>query len=86
VRAHALVCVMRCNATSRYDLDGHGSYNSEMAKLNKLRQLLAKKTQEAQLIKRKIDEIPTRTELVQYERRFVELYEQVAAKLEETRR
>lgn len=61
-------------------------YASESAKLIKLRQLLAKKTQEAHLIKRKIDEIPTRVELVQYERRFVELYEQVASKLEETRR
>ena len=30
-----------------------------------------------QLLRRRIDEIPTRAELVQYERRFVELYEQV---------
>jgi len=30
--------------------------------------------------------VPTRTELIQYERRFVELYQQVALKLEETRR
>lgn len=30
--------------------------------------------------------MPTRTELIQYERRFVELYQQVALKLEETRR
>ena len=30
------------------------------------------------LIQRKIDDIPTRTELVQYERRFVELHDQVA--------
>ena len=35
---------------------------------------------------RKIDDIPTRTELIQYERRFVELYEEVASKLEETRK
>lgn len=35
---------------------------------------------------RTIDDIPTRTELIQYERRFVELYQQVAWKLEETRK
>ena len=35
---------------------------------------------------RLIDDIPTRTELIQYERRFVELYQQVALKLEETRK
>lgn len=61
-------------------------YASETEKLKRLRLALAKKTQEIHLVKRKIDDIPTRTELVQYERRFVELYEQVAAKLEETRR
>ena len=35
---------------------------------------------------RTIDDIPTRTELIQYERRFAELYQQVAWKLEETRK
>ena len=35
---------------------------------------------------RQIDDVPTRTELIQYERRFVELYEQVASKLDETRK
>lgn len=35
---------------------------------------------------RTIDDTPTRTELIQYERRFVELYQQVAWKLEETRK
>ena len=33
-----------------------------------------------------IDDVPTRTELIQYERRFAELYQQVAWKLEETRK
>ena len=35
---------------------------------------------------RVIDDVPTRTELIQYEKRFVELYQQVAWKLEETRK
>lgn len=35
---------------------------------------------------RVIDDTPTRTELIQYERRFVELYQQVEWKLEETRK
>eukprot|EP00164_Ancoracysta_twista_P004108 GFYU01005517.1.p1 GENE.GFYU01005517.1~~GFYU01005517.1.p1 ORF type:complete len:127 (+),score=26.13 GFYU01005517.1:237-617(+) len=37
-------------------------------------------------VMRNIEDIPTRTELIQYERRFVELYEQVAMKLQETRK
>lgn len=37
-------------------------------------------------MERKIDEIPARTELTQYQRMFVELYEQVGSKLVETRR
>lgn len=35
---------------------------------------------------RQIDEIPTRIELIQYERRFVELYDESALKLDETRK
>lgn len=35
---------------------------------------------------RVIDDTPTRTELIQYEKRFVELYQQVAWKLEETKK
>jgi len=37
------------------------------------------------MLQRKIEDVPTRTELVQYERRFVELYDQVSSRLEETR-
>lgn len=56
------------------------------AKYNKLRALLAKRNQAVALVSRQIDDVPTRTELIQYERRFVELYEEVALKLEENRR
>ena len=57
-----------------------------LAKYNKMRQLVATRNQAIAATSRQIDDVPTRTELIQYERRFVELYEQVAAKLDETRK
>lgn len=42
--------------------------------------------QDIAVLQRKIDEVPTRTELVQYEKRFTELYEQVEQKLADTRK
>eukprot|EP00753_Platysulcus_tardus_P007692 PLAT15393.1.p1 GENE.PLAT15393.1~~PLAT15393.1.p1 ORF type:complete len:647 (+),score=430.85 PLAT15393.1:25-1941(+) len=57
-----------------------------LAKYNKARQLLAKKNQALARLLRKLDDVPARSELIQYERRFVELYEAVAAKLEEHRK
>eukprot|EP01065_Artemidia_motanka_P053370 TRINITY_DN9884_c0_g1_i1.p1 TRINITY_DN9884_c0_g1~~TRINITY_DN9884_c0_g1_i1.p1 ORF type:complete len:608 (+),score=289.45 TRINITY_DN9884_c0_g1_i1:57-1880(+) len=47
--------------------------------------LAAKRSREVTKIQRAIDEIPSRAELTQYERRFTELYEQVAWKFRETR-
>jgi len=55
-------------------------------KYDKVRQLLAQRNLQVASTTRKIDDVPTRTELIQYERRFVELYQQVALKLEETKR
>jgi hypothetical protein len=55
-------------------------------KFNKGRLMLAKRNQEIAKILRLLDDVPTRTELMQYERRFAELYEEVAAKLEENRK
>jgi CCDC93 coiled-coil domain/CCDC93 protein N-terminal domain len=54
-------------------------------KLAKLRSLAALKARQIALVQRKVDEIPSRAELAQYQKQFVELYEQVAAKLIETR-
>ena len=48
--------------------------------------MLAETNLEVANTTRIIDDVPTRTELIQYERRFVELYQQVAWKLEETRK
>ena len=55
-------------------------------KFNKGRSMLAKRNQEIAKILRLLDEVPTRAELMQYERRFTELYEEVASKLEENRK
>jgi len=60
-------------------------YLADAEKLRKLKELLAQKNQEIAKINRAIDEIPTRAELLQFERRFVELYDMVAAKMVETR-
>jgi len=57
-----------------------------MFKYDKLRQMLAETNLEVSANTRVIDDIPTRTELIQYERRFSELYQQVAWKLEETKK
>ncbi len=61
-------------------------YEGDMVKLHKLRQMLAKKNQEIAKTNRLIDEIPTRAELLQFERRFVELYELMSEKFIETRK
>jgi len=56
------------------------------SKHGKMRHVLADANLEAAHLMRSIDDTPTRTELIQYERRFVELYQQVSWKLEETRK
>eukprot|EP00466_Bigelowiella_natans_P014751 jgi/Bigna1/85400/estExt_fgenesh1_pg.C_30435 len=61
-------------------------YDSDLSKYNKLRGLLAKKNLQIARVTRSIDSIPTRAELLQYQRRFVELYELVSSKLVETRK
>jgi len=58
----------------------------EDEKLRKVRTLLAKKNRELLVIQRKIDEIPVRSEVSQYESRFEELYGETVSKLDETRK
>ncbi|XP_042901426.1 coiled-coil domain-containing protein 93 isoform X2 [Parasteatoda tepidariorum] len=60
-------------------------YNLDKEKLQKIRMLLARKNKEIAVIQRKFDEVPSRAELSQYQKRFVELYNQVAAKHKETK-
>ncbi|KAK3747013.1 hypothetical protein QZH41_011962, partial [Actinostola sp. cb2023] len=60
-------------------------YEADKTKLQSIRLLLARKTREIAALQRKIDEVPSRSELSQYQRRFVELYNQVAATHKETK-
>lgn len=60
-------------------------YQADSEKLHKIRLVLARKNREIGGLQRKIDEVPSRAELSQYQRRFVELYNQVAAKHKETK-
>lgn len=60
-------------------------YEADKAKLEKIRLLLARKNREISSLQRKIDEVPSRTELTQYQRRFVELYNHVAGTHKETK-
>ena len=60
-------------------------YRADKEKLGKIRMLLARKNREISILQRKLDEVPTRAELSQYQRRFIELYNQVAAKHKETK-
>ncbi|XP_075228693.1 coiled-coil domain-containing protein 93 [Lycorma delicatula] len=46
---------------------------------------LGRKTRAVVALQRQLDQIPTRTELAQYQRRFMELYSQVAGKHRETK-
>ena len=48
--------------------------------------MLNKRSRAVALLRRKLEDIPTRPELIQYERRFEELYDTVQAKLKETRK
>ncbi|XP_038044397.1 coiled-coil domain-containing protein 93-like [Patiria miniata] len=60
-------------------------YEAGQEKLQKFRLLLARKTREIAALQRKIDDVPSRAELSQYQRRFVELYNQVASTHKETK-
>ncbi|XP_044294164.1 coiled-coil domain-containing protein 93 isoform X1 [Varanus komodoensis] len=60
-------------------------YKSEREKLQKIRLLLARRNREIAILQRKIDEVPSRAELTQYQKRFIELYGQVSATHKETK-
>eukprot|EP01125_Pyxidicula_operculata_P022963 TRINITY_DN9713_c0_g1_i1.p1 TRINITY_DN9713_c0_g1~~TRINITY_DN9713_c0_g1_i1.p1 ORF type:complete len:634 (+),score=223.99 TRINITY_DN9713_c0_g1_i1:21-1922(+) len=61
------------------------AHKSDTEKLEKLRELLAAKNRAVASVKRKIDQIPSRRELQQYQRQFVEVFEQMAVKYTETK-
>ncbi|XP_028249022.1 coiled-coil domain-containing protein 93 isoform X2 [Parambassis ranga] len=60
-------------------------YNTDREKLQKIRLHMARRNREIAILQRKIDEVPSRAELTQYQRRFIELYSQVSATHKETK-
>ncbi|CAB1328820.1 unnamed protein product [Coregonus sp. 'balchen'] len=60
-------------------------YNTDREKLQKIRLLMAQRNREIAILQRKIDEVPSRAELTQYQKRFIELYGQVSATHKETK-
>ncbi|XP_022131909.1 coiled-coil domain-containing protein 93 isoform X2 [Momordica charantia] len=54
--------------------------------LNSVKKELASRLRETLALKRLLDDVPTQTELIQYERRFSELYINIQDKLRQTRR
>ncbi|KAL9655396.1 hypothetical protein ABK040_011237 [Willaertia magna] len=62
------------------------AYLNDLEKLKKIKKLNSLKNKELQILQRKIDEIPSRTELSQYERRFTELYFTIVFKLDENKK
>ncbi|EGG25157.1 hypothetical protein DFA_03405 [Cavenderia fasciculata] len=61
------------------------AFEADLEKFKKLKQLLNKKNRDISLLQRYLDELPSRAELLQYQRQFIELSEQSDAKLTETR-
>ncbi|XP_040835044.1 coiled-coil domain-containing protein 93 [Ochotona curzoniae] len=69
--------------TRNEDLDRQ--YSMEKEKLYKIRLLQARRNREIAILHRKIDEVPSRAELIQYQKRFIELYRQISAVHKETK-
>lgn len=62
------------------------SHSETLKRYEKARGILAEKNQEVAILQRKLESKPSQTEITQYQRRFVELYEQINLKVEENRR
>ncbi|XP_043467403.1 coiled-coil domain-containing protein 93 [Leptopilina heterotoma] len=60
-------------------------YEEKKENVNRLRLQLAKKNRVIASLTRQLDDVPGRSELTQYQRRFMELYNQVSAKHKETK-
>nr|CAD7444072.1 unnamed protein product [Timema bartmani] len=85
-RLQNLVKEAQENATPDKDSDQvDKQFEEERERVHKLRLLLAKGNRSIAALQRQLDEVPGRAELAQYQRRFLELYNQVAAKHKETK-
>ena len=56
-----------------------GQIERENEKASKLKTTVAKKSRQLRAAERRLDEIPSRAELDQYQKRFLELYDESAA-------
>jgi hypothetical protein len=70
----------------RYVARVEAAHKESQLKLQQLRAIAARKNRTVLLLSRKIDEVPTHSELAQYGRMLVELYEQINSKFVETRK
>jgi len=61
------------------------THAADSEKLDKLREVYASKNRQVASVKRKIDQVPSRRELQQYQRQFVEVFEQMGIKYTETK-
>ncbi|KAJ8787025.1 hypothetical protein J1605_023167 [Eschrichtius robustus] len=71
--------------THNFQEDLDSRYNMEKEKLYKIRLLQARRNREIAILHRRIDEVPSRAELIQYQKRFIELYRQISAVHKETK-
>lgn len=71
---------------SEQQADVEAMYEADFQKLRSVRKELAQKCREVARMQRHLDDVPTQSELIQYERRFVELYLHIQRKLRETRK
>ncbi|KAL3284946.1 hypothetical protein HHI36_019077 [Cryptolaemus montrouzieri] len=63
----------------------HTQLEEQNEKLRLIRLQIAKKNRAISILQRRIDEVPSRAELAQYQKRFIELYNQISAKHKETK-
>ncbi|XP_031837895.2 coiled-coil domain-containing protein 93 [Nomia melanderi] len=73
------------SSTSEEEEDRLKEYEEQKEAVTKARLQLAKKNRAIASLTRQLDDVPGRSELTQYQRRFMELYNQVSAKHKETK-
>ncbi|XP_054004412.1 coiled-coil domain-containing protein 93 [Hylaeus anthracinus] len=73
------------SGTSEEEEDRLKEYEEQKEAVTKTRLQLAKKNRAIASLTRQLDDVPGRSELTQYQRRFMELYNQVSAKHKETK-
>ncbi|XP_076249379.1 coiled-coil domain-containing protein 93 isoform X2 [Calliopsis andreniformis] len=73
------------SGTSEEEEDRLKEYEEQKEAVTRVRLQLAKKNRAIASLTRQLDDVPGRSELTQYQRRFMELYNQVSAKHKETK-